>query len=267
MAIEIIVHGAGGRMGVEVARAALAEGDVRLAGGIDAAGSPAVGRDMGALCGLSDVGTIVQSEPEIEALKQAVVVDFTIPAATLALLAAMPSSAGGIVIGTTGFTKEQRDVVVQASKRFPVLMSPNMSLGVNLLFHLTGLVAARLGDAFDIEITEAHHRHKKDAPSGTAVRLGEVAAEALGRKYGDVAQHGRSGMVGERPRAQIGMHALRGGDIVGDHTVLFAGPHERIELRHMAHSRAVFAQGAVAAAKWLAGREPGLYGMGDVLGF
>lgn len=267
MAIDIVIHGAGGRMGIEVARAALADESVRIVGGFDSAGHPAVGQDIGTLCAAGETGVRVSSELSAEALKQRVVIDFTIPSATLALLDAMPASAGGIVIGTTGLTDEQRDAVSHASSRFPVLLSPNMSLGVNLLFHLTRLVAARLGNAYDIEITEAHHRHKKDAPSGTAVRLGEIAAETLGRGYAEAVQHGRCGMVGERPQAQIGMHAIRGGDIVGDHTVLFAGPCERIELRHMAHSRSVFAQGAVAAAKWLAGRDPGLYSMQDVLGF
>jgi 4-hydroxy-tetrahydrodipicolinate reductase len=148
----------------------------------------------------------------------------------------------------------------------PVVFSPNMSLGVNLLFHLTGQIAARLGSDFDIEIIETHHRDKRDAPSGTARRLGEIAAAARGLSYDRDVRHGRAGLVGQRSDREIGMHAVRGGDIVGDHTVLFAGTGERIEVRHAAHSRATFARGAVTAAKWLADRPPGLYTMRDVLG-
>jgi 4-hydroxy-tetrahydrodipicolinate reductase len=267
MTIGIVIHGAGGRMGAEVAKAALGDADIKVAKAFKRAEHPAVGRDIGGLCGQGETGVRVAGELPVEALEQSIIIDFTVPSATLALLDTTPPSIGGIVTGTTGFSEQQREAIARASSRFPILMSPNMSLGVNLLFHLTRLVAARLGDAYDIEICEAHHRHKKDAPSGTAIRLGEIAAAALGRNYEEEEQKKRAGMVGERPQAQIGMHAIRGGDIVGDHTVLFAGPSERVELRHMAHSRSVFAQGAVTAAKWLAGRKPGLYGMQDVLGF
>jgi 4-hydroxy-tetrahydrodipicolinate reductase len=172
-----------------------------------------------------------------------------------------------MVVGTTGLEKGDRELAQKASATIPIIVSSNMSLGVNLLFSLTELVAKRLGGAFDIEIIEAHHRFKKDSPSGTARTLGEVAARALGRTYDEAVVNGRSGMAsGTRPPLEIGMHAVRGGDIVGDHTVLFAGIGERVELRHTAHSRSVFARGAVATAKWLAGKGPGFYTMKEVLG-
>jgi 4-hydroxy-tetrahydrodipicolinate reductase len=201
-----------------------------------------------------------------EMLARAIAIDFSVPRATMALLRALPPAAGGLVIGTTGFSDEQQARIVAVARTVPVLASPNMSLGVNLLYHLAEVAARRLGRRYNVEIVEAHHRHKKDAPSGTARRLGEIVAGALGLSYETAAVHGREGIRDERAETEIGVHALRGGDIVGDHLVMFAGEGERLELRHVAQSRTTFAQGAIAAAKWLAGRRPGLYSMSDVLG-
>ncbi len=266
MPVDILVTGACGRMGMEIARIVVDDPECSLAGGLEMTGSESIGADMGAVLGRAPLGVTVKDTFAGAPLDTAVIIDFTAPEATLATLAGIESTSAALVIGTTGFTDEQRGLIADAARERPILLSPNMSLGVNLLFYLTDLAARRLGSRFDMEIVEAHHRFKKDAPSGTARRLGEILAEALGLSYDQAVVDGRSGMTGERPRRQIGMHAVRGGDIVGDHTVLFAGPNERIELKHVAHSRSTFAQGAVEAAKWLSGRPAGLYSMQDMLG-
>jgi 4-hydroxy-tetrahydrodipicolinate reductase len=263
---NLVIHGAGGRMGKEVALIAFADPQVKVIGCVDAVGHPCLGRDMGALCGTGECGITVTSDIDALPLEECTVIDFSSPAAASSLASGLASRRSRLVVGTTGLGESDKLVLLQASKRIPVVHSPNMSLGVNLLFHLTEVAAARLAGSFDIEIIEAHHRNKKDSPSGTARRLGEIAASSLNKRYDDVVRNGRCGMVGERPRAEVGMHAVRGGDIVGDHTVLFAGSGERLELRHSAQSRATFAQGAVAAAKWLGAKGPGLYSMRDVLG-
>jgi 4-hydroxy-tetrahydrodipicolinate reductase len=177
----------------------------------------------------------------------------------------MPTKAA-LVIGTTGLTDADILKIHAFSQNHAVVFSPNMSLGINLLFYITELVASKLKNDFDIEIIEAHHRFKKDAPSGTAKKLGEIVADVIGKSYDDAVVNGRAGITGARTSTEIGMHAVRGGDIVGDHTVLFAGIGERIELRHMAHSRSTLARGAVTAAKWLSSQKPGLYSMKEVLG-
>jgi 4-hydroxy-tetrahydrodipicolinate reductase len=265
MAVDIIVTGALGRVGRTIARMVLDDGDCRLAGCTELPGHPQQGAAISTVVGgESDVrlsGSIDETP-----FDSSVIIDFTSPESTMALLDSIEGSGAKVVVGTTGLGEEQVARLEAAARTTPVLSSPNMSLGVNLLFWLTGMVAAKIGADFDIEIVEAHHRHKKDAPSGTAKRLGEIAAAARGLKYDNAARHGRAGIVGEREHDEIGMHAVRAGDIVGDHTVLFAGPGERIELKHMAHSRENFARGAVTAAKWLSGKEPGLYSMQDVLG-
>ncbi len=266
MTVDVVIHGAGGRVGREVARMALGDADVRLAGCLDRPDHPLLGTDIGAACGAGACDVLVCASPSDVPLNSAVVIDFSSPAATMALADAVGAKGRGLVVGTTGLDREHMERLEQSARHMPVLVSPNMSLGVNLLFHLTDLVTRRLGSSFDIEIIETHHRHKKDSPSGTARRLGEIAAAARSLNYEEAAVHGRHGMVGERTGTEIGVHAVRGGDIVGEHVVLFAGEGERVELRHTAHSRANFAAGAVAAAKWLWGRAPGMYSMGDVLG-
>jgi 4-hydroxy-tetrahydrodipicolinate reductase len=263
---NIIINGAGGRMGREIAAIAFTDPAVTVAGCVDLAAHPSSGQDMGVLCGVGARGVAIRADMAALDLEHSTVIDFSSPASTVALAGILSTRGSRMVVGTTGLTENDILALRKAATSIPVLFSPNMSLGVNLLFHLTEIAAARLAGQFDIEIIEAHHHHKKDSPSGTARKLGEIAAAALGRSYGDAVVDGRSGMVGERPRNEIGMHAVRGGDIVGDHTVLFAGNGERVELKHVAHSRATFAQGAVTAAKWLSGREPGFYSMRDVLG-
>jgi len=265
---DIIIVGALGRMGIEIAKLILEDKEARIAGCVEYAQHPKMWQDYGSAVGGADCGGLSVC-PTIEetGVKSGVVIDFSSVQSTRVNLQMAPRLMMPMVVGTTGLEAEDREFVERAAAAVPVLVSSNMSLGVNLLFSLTGLVAKKLGGSFDIEIIEAHHRFKKDSPSGTARTLGEIAAEAIGQTYGDAVVNGRSGMAsGTRPPTEIGMHAVRGGDIVGDHTVLFAGLGERVELRHTAHSRAIFARGAVAAAKWIASKEPGLYTMKDVLG-
>jgi 4-hydroxy-tetrahydrodipicolinate reductase len=268
MPTNIIIVGALGRMGIEVAKAVLDDGDARIAGCVEYSGHPKTGQDYGVCGGIDVSGVKVCRAIEEAGVKEgAVIIDFSSVSSTRANLQKAADIKLPIVVGTTGLEEGDYGLAEKVSASIPVLVSSNMSLGVNLLFSLTELVARRLGGVFDIEIIEAHHRFKKDSPSGTARTLGEIAAGALGKTYGEAVVNGRSGMVsGTRPPLEIGMHAVRGGDIVGDHTVLFAGIGERVELRHTAHSRGIFARGAVAAAKWIAAKPPGLYTMKDVLG-
>jgi len=264
---DIIIVGALGRMGIEIAKVILEDGEARIAGCVEYERHPKIWQKYGAAIG-ADCGELAVC-PSIEetGVKSGVVIDFSSVQSTRVNLQMAARLKLPMVIGTTGLEAEDREFAERAAASVPVLVSSNMSLGVNLLFSLTELVAKKLGGSFDIEIIEAHHRFKKDSPSGTARTLGEVAAAAIGQTYGDAVVNGRSGMAsGTRPLTEIGMHAVRGGDIVGDHTVLFAGLGERVELRHTAHNRGIFARGAVAAAKWIASKEPGLYTMKDVLG-
>jgi 4-hydroxy-tetrahydrodipicolinate reductase len=195
-----------------------------------------------------------------------VLIDFTRPEGTMAHLQACVAHGKAMVIGTTGFSEAQRQRIAEAARRIAIVLSPNFAIGVNVVFRLAQTAAAALGDAYDVEIVEAHHRHKIDAPSGTALKLGELVAGALGRDLRQVATHGRSGETGERPAKAIGFHAIRGGDIVGEHTVIFAGAGERVEISVRSQSRTTYAAGALRAARWLGGRPPGLYDMFDVLG-
>jgi 4-hydroxy-tetrahydrodipicolinate reductase len=252
--VKVAIAGAGGRMGRTLAQAVLADRELVLAGAFDVAGSPAIGERLGNVQVVPDAaGAIAAAD---------VVIDFTRPQGTLAHLA----HARAMVIGTTGFSPEQMARLAQAAKRMPIVMAANFAVGVNALYKLAETAAQILGEGYDVEIIEAHHRHKVDAPSGTALQLGEVLAKALNRKLSEVAKHGREGDTGERPRSQIGFHAIRGGDIVGEHTVMFAGLGERVEVTVRSQSRMTYALGALRAAKFLKGRAAGLYGMGDVLG-
>ena len=255
--MKVAVAGAGGRMGRTLIDAVLADRDLALAAALDAAGSPALGQPAGKLRIGSDLGALAGAE---------VLVDFTRPEGTLAHLAACLQHGKPMVIGTTGFSDVQKARIAEGACRLPIVFSPNFAIGVNVVFRLAQTAAAALGDAYDVEIVEAHHRHKVDAPSGTALKLGELVAGALGRDLGKVATHGRSGDTGERPAGAIGFHAIRGGDIVGEHTVIFAGAGERVEIAVRSYSRMTYAAGALRAAKWLRGRAPGLYDMSDVLG-
>ncbi len=262
---RIAIAGASGRMGhmlIEVLRNAP---DCRLAGALDVAGSSVIGTDAGAFLGFTSGVPIVG---DLHAgLKDAqVLIDFTRPEGTLAHLAICRELGVQLVIGTTGFDQAQKAEIAEAAKDIAIVMAPNMSVGVNVTFKLLAMAAQALSTGYDIEIIEAHHRHKVDAPSGTALKMGEVIAGALGRDLKDCAVYAREGVTGERDPSSIGFATIRGGDIVGDHTVLFAGIGERIEITHRSASRATYAQGSLRAVRFLATRRAGLYDMFDVLG-
>ena len=264
--IKVAVTGAAGRMGGRIITAICeAEGAV-LAGAVERPGHPHIGQDAGSLAGVGPLGVAITDSLEAALAGADVLIDFTFPEVTLANLAVCAKLGKQLVIGSTGFTPEQRAKVAAGAATIPVVLAPNMSVGVNACFKLLKEAAQILGDGFDVEIVELHHNKKKDSPSGTAVRMGEVVADALGRDYNQVANYHREGMCGERTREEIGMQTVRGGDIVGEHTVYFIGMGERIEITHRAMSRDMFARGAVRAANWLAGKPAGLYDMQDVLG-
>jgi 4-hydroxy-tetrahydrodipicolinate reductase len=262
---RVVVTGAAGRMGTQIVRLVRATEGLVLAGAVERSGA-AVGQDAGALAGLGPVGVAVQDDLAKALAGADVVIDFTSHEASARHAELCAERGVALVIGSTGFTPEAKAQVAAAARRIPVVLSPNMSVGVNVLFELVRQAAKVLGEDYDVEIVEIHHKKKRDAPSGTAVRLGEVAAEALGRDPKDALAYARHGILGERPPWQIGVQTLRGGDVVGEHTVYFCGEGERLELTHRATSREQFARGAVRAAAWLAGRPAGLYDMADVLG-
>jgi len=263
--ITIAITGAGGRMGKTLLEAVKQTDGVETSVALERPGSSLVGVDAGELAGIGKLGVSVVDDIATAA-DFSVLIDFTRPEVTLANLAVCRQRGSAIVIGTTGFSDEQKAELADAAKKIPIVFAPNMSVGVNLCLKLLEMAAKVLGDTVDIEVIEAHHRHKVDAPSGTALRMGEVVADALGRDLKDCAVYGREGVTGERDRKTIGFETIRAGDIVGDHTVLFAGDGERVEITHKASSRMTFASGAVRAAQWLEGRKAGLYDMQDVLG-
>ncbi len=263
--VKVIVTGAGGKMGRRISSLVMAEKDMELVGAVERQGHPSLGKDIGELLGLGKTGLIVQENLKKVINSGQVIIDFSAPESTLTHLRLVVEHKKAMVIGTTGFSEEELREIKDLAKNIPCLMSPNMSLGVNLLFKVAGDVARTLGEGYDIEIVEAHHRRKKDAPSGTAKRLAAILSEARGKSLEKVAVYGRKGMTGERPKEAIGIHAVRGGDIVGDHTVIFAGEGERVELVHRAHSRDTFARGAIRAARFVATATNGLYSMQDVL--
>jgi 4-hydroxy-tetrahydrodipicolinate reductase len=262
---RVVVTGAAGRMGTEIVRLVRATEGMALAGAVERAG-PAIGQDAGALAGLGPIGVAVGDDLAKALAGADVVVDFTSHDASAGNAEVCAAKGVPIVIGSTGFAPEAKARVAGAARKIPVVLSPNMSVGVNVLFELVRQAAKVLGDGYDVEIVEIHHKKKRDAPSGTAVRLGEVAAEALGRDPKDALAYARHGILGERPPWQIGVQTLRGGDVVGEHTVFFCGEGERLELTHRATSREQFARGALRAARWIAGKPAGLYDMADVLG-
>jgi 4-hydroxy-tetrahydrodipicolinate reductase len=262
--IRIGVTGAAGRMGRTIIQALSEASDMQLALALERADSPAIGRDAGELAGTSSRGVPVQAE--FAGSDFDVLIDFSQPAATLTHIERCQTAGCKIVIGTTGFDDTGRRRIRAAADNIPIVFAPNMSVGVNLCFHLLDIAAKVLGDDVDIEVMEAHHRHKQDAPSGTALRMGEVLAQALGRDLKQDAVFGRHGVTGERPRRQIGFNTVRAGEIVGEHTVLFAGAGERVEIAHKAESRLTFAAGALRAARWVMSKDSGLFDMQDVLG-
>jgi 4-hydroxy-tetrahydrodipicolinate reductase len=253
-------------MGARIAALAHEHPGITLAGGFERPGHGDIGRDIGEIAGVGTVGIALRDSIEGVLGAADVVIDFTSPGATLANMEAASSAGRAMVIGTTGLSKEEHARLVHFANRMPCVFASNMSMGVNLLLKVVGDVARALGDDYDVEIVEAHHRLKKDAPSGTALRLAEAVAAALGRDLDSDGVYCREGLIGERKPREIGIQTVRAGDIVGEHTVLFGGLGERIEITHKASSRDTFARGALKAALWLYGRPDGLYDMQDVLG-
>jgi len=262
---QVAVAGATGRMGHMLIEAIRDSADCRLAGALDIASSPAIGNDAAAFLGHAS-GVPVTADIAAGLQHAQVLIDFTRPEGTLAHLKACRERGVKAVIGTTGFSDAQKQEIADAARDIAIVMAPNMSVGVNVTMKLLELAAKALATGYDIEIIEAHHRHKVDAPSGTALKMGEVIAHALGRELKDCAVYAREGVTGERDPSTIGFSTIRGGDIVGDHTVLFAGSGERIEITHKSASRATYAQGSLRAVRFLAGQQKGLFDMFDVLG-
>ena len=262
--LRIAIAGASGRMGRMLIDAVLAAGDTVLVGALDVPSSPAVGQDATAYLG-RPCGVTITADLQAGLAEAQVLIDFTRPEGTMAHLAACRELGVKAVIGTTGFSPEQKAQIGAHAQHIGIVMAPNMSVGVNVVLKLLDMAARALNEGYDIEIIEAHHRHKVDAPSGTALAMGEVVAAALGRDLKACAVYGREGVTGERDPSTIGFATVRGGDIVGDHTVLFAGTGERIEVSHRSSSRVTYAQGSLRAARFVAGKAAGLFDMGAVL--
>jgi len=263
--LRVAIAGSAGRMGRTLIEAVLADDALRLSAALEQPGHSALGRDAAEGTGKTSVLRITDDVPAaLEASD--VLIDFTRPQGTLAHLERCAALGTAMVVGTTGFTADDQRQISRAAERIALVIAPNMAVGVNVIFKLAETAARALGEGYDVEIVEAHHRHKVDAPSGTALKLGELVAAALGRDLASCAVHGRHGDTGERDPRTIGFHALRGGDIVGEHTVMFAGSGERVELTVRSASRMTYALGALRAAKYLRGRAPGRYDMFDVLG-
>jgi 4-hydroxy-tetrahydrodipicolinate reductase len=264
--IRVAVAGAAGRMGGRIINAVCASDQAELAGAFEAPGHSALDQKIAVIAGCPNAPGFVASDPARAVEAADVLIDFTAPEATLANLDICARASKAAVVGTTGMQARQIDQVKQYAQDIPLVMAPNMSVGMNLMFKLVGQMAEVLGDEYALELVEAHHDQKKDAPSGTAVRLIAELCRVRGWDPEEATRHGRQGMVGARTNDELGVSVIRGGDIVGDHTVYFVGHGERLELTHRAHSRDTFARGALRAALWVVGREPGLYDMADVLG-
>jgi 4-hydroxy-tetrahydrodipicolinate reductase len=264
--IHVAIAGAAGRMGRTLLDACQQAENLQCTVALEHPDNPLIGVDAGEMAGIGRLNVPIVADLTAWLDRFEVLIDFTRPAATLAHLALCRNAGKAMVIGTTGCSPEQKIEIAAAAQVIPIVFAPNMSVGINLCFKLLELAAQALGDTVDIEIIEAHHRHKVDAPSGTALAMGQVIAKTLGRDLTQCAVYGREGVTGERDRQSIGFATIRAGDIVGDHTVLFADEGERIEISHRASSRMTFAKGAIRAAAWLAGHKPGLFDMQDVLG-
>ncbi|WP_080886196.1 4-hydroxy-tetrahydrodipicolinate reductase [Nitrospira japonica] len=263
---NVIIAGAAGRMGCRLVSLLKESTTLKLAGAIEGAKHPTLGQDAGEIAGCGRAGVPITDDLPLLLERGDVVVDFSSPHATLDHLRVVAQHRRAMVIGTTGFSASEIQQIRDFAAQIPCVLSPNMSVGVNLICKVIAEMAKTLGDGYDIEVIEAHHRLKKDAPSGTALKLAEVLADAVGRNLAQVGVYERKGLIGERKNTEIGIQTVRAGDIVGDHTVLFGGIGERIEVIHRASSRDTFASGALRAAGWVAGRQPGLYDMMDVLG-
>lgn len=264
--LRVAVLGATGRMGHALIESILQNPDLQLTAAVAQPGSAGYGGDAAAMAGQPAIGVVINDDIGAAAVAADVMIDFSRPEGTLVALEACRRHGRALVIGTTGFNAEGRQRIAEVAKTIPVCMAANFSVGVNVCLKLLELAAQSLGEGYDIEVVEAHHRNKVDAPSGTALRMGEAVASALGRSLQDCAVYGREGVTGVRDRQTIGFATVRGGDVVGDHTVMFLGEGERVEISHKASSRSNFARGALRAALWLRGRAPGLYEMRDVLG-
>ncbi|MCE5312885.1 MAG: 4-hydroxy-tetrahydrodipicolinate reductase [Nitrospiraceae bacterium] len=264
--IRLAVTGAAGRMGSRIAALSAEYEGLKLSGALERSGAPAVGKDIGMIAGLGETGVLIKDSAQDVISSADVTIDFSSVAATLGHIEIAAANSRAMVIGTTGFEKDDLSKIKKAAEKIPVMMAPNMSVGVNLLLKVLAQISPVLADEYDIEIVEAHHRLKKDAPSGTALKMAQVIADSIKRDLDEVAVYCRKGITGERTRKEIGIQTVRAGDIVGDHTVMFGGLGERIEITHKASSRDTFARGALRAALWIVGKKPGLYDMQDVLG-
>lgn len=263
--MKLALSGAAGRMGRAILDNLYQDEDLTLGAALEKKGHPAVGKDAGMLIGAGKWGVVVSDKIKKAVQEGEVIIDFTFPQTSLSLVQEALSKRRPMVIGTTGFTSDDEKKLAKAARKIPIVLSPNMSVGVNVMFRLLADATRALGETYDVEIVEIHHRQKKDAPSGTALRMGEVLAAARGTSLPRVGRFARQGTIGARPTGEIGIQSLRAGDIVGEHMVIFAGPGERIEITHRAHSRHNFARGALLAARWVADQKPGLYDMMDVL--
>lgn len=263
---RIAINGVAGRMGKMLIEASQKIPEIILTAALERPSHEVIGQDVGNFCGLHSLNVLATNNLAAVINNFEVLIDFTNPNTTLSALTSCRAAGRAMVIGTTGFDAAQKNLISDAANEIPIMLSPNMSIGVNLCFKLLELAAQVLGSSVDIEIIEAHHRLKVDAPSGTALRMGEVIANALGRDLNSCAVFGREGQTGIRAQNTIGFASIRGGDIVGDHTVIFAAPGERVEITHHATNRSTFASGAMRAAIWIANQPPGLYNMQDVLG-
>ncbi|HMK36761.1 MAG TPA: 4-hydroxy-tetrahydrodipicolinate reductase [Desulfomonilaceae bacterium] len=264
--MKVAVSGAAGRMGKRITALAHEHPEIEISGALESPGNPSIGNDAGEAAGIGHIGVAITDDIRSVIAGCDVLIDFSAPSASVEHVKAAAEANKAVVVGTTGFTDEQRTAIYDAANLIPCVMAPNMSMGVNLLFDLVGRVAEALGPDYDVEIIEAHHKMKKDAPSGTADKLARIIADALDRDLAKSGTYGRHGLVGERKPEEIGVMAVRGGDIVGEHTVMFVTGGERLELIHRAHSRDAFAKGAVQAALFVASKSRGLYDMQDVLG-
>lgn len=264
--VKAIVIGAAGRMGMRLLWAIHETSNVHLAGAVERKDHPSLGRDAGVLAGMEEWGIPLVGDLRDTISSGDVIIDFTNAEAALKNLQVAAQNGKGAVVGSTGFSADQMEEVKALTRKIPCVLSPNMSVGVNVMFKVVADLAKILGDDFDVEVIEAHHRMKKDAPSGTAMKIGQVLAQALNRNFEQVGTFARKGIIGERKRSEIGMQTIRAGDIVGEHTVIFGGTGERLEVIHRAHSRDNFARGAIRAVGWVVKQKPGLYDMQDVLG-
>lgn len=263
--IRVIVDGACGRMGKMITQGVTQQTDMQVVGAIEFSDHPQLGQDVGEVAGIGRIGVLVSSDLPALLDEGDVVIEFTTPSATTEHLENVVDAGKTMVIATTGYTEEERAQVEELAMHIPCVMAPNMSVGVNILLQAIQFVAKALGDDYDVEVIESHHNQKVDSPSGTALRIAEVLAETLDRNLPEAGIYGRHGIVGTRPNKEIGIHAIRGGDIVGDHTVLFAGVGERLEITHRSQSRESFARGAIRAARWVVNAPKGLHDIHEVL--